>query len=131
MNKAAKILNIVGIVLGIAMILIGIIFINNPPMSFNTISAKDASFGADFYTYQYEVTGYAVRNTAVTANNIRELGEKIALYAGTFFAMCGAFIALFFGVNLAKNMEPRSAIPCNESGNKDYEQNDVSAQSHT
>ncbi|MBR2415043.1 MAG: hypothetical protein IKB13_11130 [Clostridia bacterium] len=98
--NAKKMLNIIGAVIGVIVIILGVVFIATPADSYYTDSADYASFGADFYTYQYQATRDAVTNTAVTANNIRELGEKVALYAGMAFILAGLLIVLYFAKNL-------------------------------
>ena len=100
--------NLAGVVLGLVVIIMGIVFMFTPADSYSTRSADDVSFGADYYTYQYEATRYAVSNTAITANNIRELGGKIALYAGFGFIVCGALIMLSYGKKLALCMVPET-----------------------
>lgn len=86
-----------GIIIGIAMILMGLIFAMTPPESYSTETADYASFGADYYTYQYEATKIVARNAAVTANNIRELGEELALYFGVAFMFAGALVVVNYG----------------------------------
>lgn len=111
-----------GVALGLAVILVGIIFMCTPAESYHTRSADDVSFGGDFYTYQYEATRYAVSNTAVTANNIRELGAKITLYSGFGFLVAGALICLTYGRKLALCILAESAAPeAPESGDSPSE----------
>ena len=94
--KAKKRLNMLGVLIGLVVIVFGVLCIANPADSYNTQSADYASFGADYYTYQYQATRDAVSNTAVTANNIRELGEMIATYAGAAFIVAGLLIMIYF-----------------------------------
>ncbi len=98
--NAKKGLNMLGVLIGIAVIVFGVLCIANPADSYSTNSSEYASFGADFYTYQYQATTDAVRNTAVTANNIRELGEMIATYAGVAFIVAGLLIMIYFSKTL-------------------------------
>ena len=98
--KKERTWNLTGAVLGILVIILGVIFIATPARHFYTNSSVDATFGADYYTYQYEATQDAVHNTAVTANNLRELGSKLALYTGVFFMVMGALILLHYGKKL-------------------------------
>lgn len=95
--KKAKAWNYLGLVIGLLVIVIGITFIFTPADSYSTNSADDMAFGADFYTYQYEATQIATENTAVTANNIRELSNKVALYSGTLFILLGTLVVLHYG----------------------------------
>lgn len=96
-----KFWNLVGTGLGLLVIIVGLIFMFTPAEHYYTSSTDYAAFGADFYTYQYDATRAAASNAAVTANNLRELGHKLATYAGTFFMIMGALISLNYGKKLA------------------------------
>lgn len=109
MQKTGKIWNILGLILGFAVVVMGIVLIFTPAHSFSASSADYASFGADFYSYQYDATRIAAGNAAVTANNIRELGGKLALYAGLAFVITGLLIVLHYAKCLAT--APRAAAP--------------------
>lgn len=96
--KNQKLWNFIGLVLGLVIVITGIIFACTPADSYSTsYPAKEVEFGADFYTYQYEATRFAAKNTAITANNIRELGHALALYAGFFFIFSGLLVVVYFG----------------------------------
>ena len=99
-KNPAKIFNIIGIVIGIVIIIFGFNFIGSPAESYSTDRAESVKFGGDFYTYQYEATRIVAGNTAVTANNIRELGEKLSEYAGMFFIFGGALVVLHYSKEL-------------------------------
>lgn len=94
--KKAKTWNLIGCILGVAVIVAGIYFAATPADSYSTSSVVGYTFGADFYTEIYNGVDAAVDNTAVTANNLRELGEKLALYSGVFFIVLGALIEIHF-----------------------------------
>lgn len=117
--EVKKIINIIGALLGIVIVITGIVFVSNPALSFYTESADDVSFGGDFYTYQYKATKEAVHNTAVTANNIRELGEKIAGYAGTAFIFGGILCIIHFAKEFAcccvEAPAPKAKTPVSDS----------------
>ena len=100
-KNPAKIFNIIGIVIGIVIIFFGFHFMNSPADSYSASSAESVKFGGDFYTYQYEATRIAAGNAAVTANNIREVGEKLADYAGMIFVFGGAPVVLHYSKELA------------------------------
>lgn len=95
--KNEKIFNFIGFALGFIIIIVGIVLIFNPAHSYSTESVSYCSFGGDFYTEQYAATKAAVSNTAVTANNIRDLGEKLALYFGLTFVITGSLVSLAYG----------------------------------
>lgn len=87
--KSVKFWNMVGVIAGIAIIILGIVLACTPADSYVTSTSKDVKFGADYYTYQYEASRNAAGNAAVAANNLREVGEKLALYAGLLFIVIG------------------------------------------
>ena len=95
-KSKTRTLNVIGCILGIVVIIAGIYFMVSPADSYSTSSVKSASFGADFYTYVYDGVATAVSNTAVTANNLRELSGKLALYSGFLFLVLGALIEIHF-----------------------------------
>ena len=95
-KKKTWTLNLIGCILGIVVIIAGIYFMASPADSYSTSSVKSASFGADFYTYVYDGVATAVANTAVTANNLRELSGKLALYSGFLFLVLGVLIEIHF-----------------------------------
>ena len=76
---------------------VGVIFAIVPPESYRANSVDRISFGADYYTEQYNATRVAVDNTAVTANNLREIGQAQAHYFGFFFITIGALTILHYG----------------------------------
>ena len=105
--KKEKILNLIGIVLGIAIIIAGISIMKNPAETWSTSSV-------DFYTEQYAATRAAAHNAATTARNIDSLGEKLAQYAGLAFIFSGALVCLTYGKNYvccsASPVEPAEAV---------------------
>lgn len=82
------------VLLGIAMIFYGWYVQGNPAESYSTTTTDYASFGGDFYTYEYKATRAAASNAATTANNIRELGIKQAEYVGIGFIFAGILVLL-------------------------------------
>ena len=53
MWKKTKTWDILGILLGLSILLVGIVFMVTPPESYRANSVDDISFGADCYTEQY------------------------------------------------------------------------------
>ena len=115
--KKEKILNLIGIVLGIAIIIAGISIMKNPAETWSTSSVDSCRFGADFYTEQYAATRAAAHNAATTARNIDSLGEKIAQYAGLAFIFSGALVCLTYGKNYV--YEWGNFDPNNHTGNEE------------
>lgn len=97
MKFKENIWNWIGFVVGIVVLAGGIAFFLTPPDAYYTDSVDKASFGADFYTYQYDATRIIADNAAVTANNIRELGAALSRYAGFFFIAMGLLIVVHYG----------------------------------
>lgn len=97
MLKRENFWNLIGCILGIVILLVGVVFLITPPDSYNTTSTDYATFGADYYTYQYDATRAIATNAAVTANNLREIGQAQAHYAGALFMVIGALTVVCFG----------------------------------
>lgn len=97
MSRKEKTWNLIGMLVGLAILICGIVFAANPPESYSTDSADYASFGGDFYTYEYDATRVAARNAAATANNIRELGEFLAHGLGAALIAAGALTFVCYG----------------------------------
>ena len=97
MFRKEKTWNLIGMLVGLAIFICGIVFAANPPESYSTGSTDYASFGGDFYTYEYDATRVAARNAAATANNIRELGEFLAHGLGAALIAAGALTFVCYG----------------------------------
>lgn len=86
-----KIASLVGIGTGILSMIFGFITFGKGVGS----TADYASFGADFYTYQYRATRYA-------ANNVRDL-SKIACFAGgALLVVLGLALICYFLIKLSE-----------------------------
>ena len=112
--KKEKMFNLIGIILGIAIIIAGISIMKNPAETWSTSSVDSYRFGADFYTEQYAATRAAAHNAAATARNIDSLGGKLAQYAGLAFIFSGALVCLTYVKNYvccgASPVEPAEAV---------------------
>lgn len=102
---------VAGMVVGVAILVSGLYMAFGFSSSFNGKTPEDASFGADFYTFQYEAT-------QITAQNVNRLGsftEKAVNFgfkAGGFaIAAVGLAIGTFFELRLneAKHREELEA----------------------
>lgn len=109
-EKIKKIFNLIGIAFCVCLIVIGIVFIACPAKSYNCETPKDAIFGADFYTYEYDATSKAATNAAVAARNIRELGGMLAIYVGVFYIMSGLLLGLYCTKSLLLCMTDSKAM---------------------
>ena len=109
--------SLIGMAVGLIVILIGFVFMATPADSYTTESTDYASFGADYYTYEYDAT----RAAAVTANTLRELSSKLALYSGMFFVVLGVLIVLpnakryFCSLSGQAIESPAEAIPSQDA----------------
>ena len=121
MKIKGNIWNWIGFAVGIVVLLGGIVFFLTPPDSYYTDSADKASFGADFYTYQYDATRVVAGNTAVTANNIRELGVALSRYAGFFFITMGMLIIVHYGKSCFVKNIPITQLNENPENSRDLE----------
>lgn len=113
--KKERTWNLIGFVAGLILIVVGIVYIATPADHYSTSSTDSAAFGADFYTYEYRATRAAASNAAVAANNLRELGGKLALYNGTLFMVLGLGFALHFGKLVFVEKEETAAAAPAES----------------
>ena len=89
--------DLIGAILGIVILIAGIVFMSSAPDSYSTKTTDYATFGADFYTYQYDATRAVASNAAVTANNLREMGEAQAKQFGFLFMIIGALTVVHYG----------------------------------
>jgi len=103
--KKEETFNIMGVIVGIIIIVAGCYVILNPAETYSTSPLNSYTFGADFYTEQYAATKTAAGNAAVAANNLRELGGKLALYYGMTFVFSGILVCLSYGKKLACSNE--------------------------
>lgn len=109
--------SLIGMAVGLIVIIIGLVFMATPSDSYTTESTDYASFDADYYTYEYDAT----RAAAVTANTLRELSSKLALYSGMFFVVLGVLIVLphakryFCSLSGQAIESPAEAIPSQDA----------------
>lgn len=102
---------VAGMVVGIAILVSGLYMAFGFSSSFNGKTPEDASFGADFYTFQYEATQIAAQNV----NRLGTFTEKAVNFgfkAGGFaIAAAGLAIGTFFELRLneAKHREELAA----------------------
>ena len=116
MTKAKKIVAIIGVICGIAAIIMGICILK---MDCGNWQDSTVSFGGDFYTYSYKAT-------AKTANNVLELTSILQSGFAYLLIILGTFESLYFG-NLAIKAfestepasEPHPEIPMDEPVKED------------
>lgn len=118
MLKKESFWNLIGCILGVVVFLVGVVICVTPPDSYSTSSTDYATFGADFYTYQYEATRAVASNAAVTANNLREMGHAQAHYAGVLFMVIGLLTTISYGkkyfTDLPNEAQPETNERCND-----------------
>ena len=146
--KREKIFNLIGIIIGIAIIIVGctVMFdkhvtapnLNNDNVNISVSdTTSDASFGADFYTYEYDATQAAANNTAISADNSTVIAEnsttianrmsnftaniidKISYCAGIAFKITGILVLLSyakkFSLCFVKNNNAETSDKSSES----------------
>lgn len=95
MTKREKVFQIIGIIIGIAMIIVGMVFLKSPEYNHGGgYTVPDYSFGADFYTEIYNAARAAAGNAARATTNIEYLGDALAKYVGAGFIFAGLLVAL-------------------------------------
>ena len=95
--KSVKFWNMIGIWIGIAVIILGIVLACLPADSYSTYSTDtNVKFGGDYYTYQYKASSTAAQNAGAAARNVRAIGERLALYVGLMFVVAGLLITLSY-----------------------------------
>ena len=97
--KRESIFNLIGIICGIAIIILGANIVSTPADYSYTRSVTSYTFGADYYTEQYAATEAIVDNTAVIADNISELSNKLTNYFGLIFIVSGILTTLIYSKN--------------------------------
>ena len=116
MLKNKRTWDLIGVILGIVILIAGIAFMKSPPESYSTTSTDYATFGGDFYTYEYKATRAAASNAAVTANNIRELGATMAKCFGFLFVAIGSLTTVYYGKKyFTAYAEPVTVVPASIS----------------
>lgn len=97
MLRDKKIWNFLGMAIGLALIIAGIVLMSNPPASSGTRDTDYATFGGDFYTYEYDATRSAARNAEATAVNVIRVGKFIAKATGIAMMAAGALVMVHYG----------------------------------
>lgn len=101
MFKKEKTWNVIGLIVGIAIVIMGIVFISTPADSYRARYADSVSFGGDYYTYQYEVTEIAANNIAKVVGMLNNMAAKNALYSGCLFIVAGILVSLHYAKKIA------------------------------
>ena len=120
--KMKSVYAVIGMVVAIASIVVGIVFIDKP-VKYSTISegVRVCEYGADYYTDQYAVTRAAALNVRTLNENIKKDGRRNAIYVGSFFIVYGIALFLKSGekLELAKEEKNRqtSSVFQNSYGN--------------
>ena len=114
MLRKKKTWDLIGMSLGLAIIILGLTLMFTLPISTNWDYADYASFGADFYTYQYKATKIVAANTARISSGLEDLSAEISTAFGFLMIAIGALTSLkygkkFFTENLPEVAEPIQA----------------------
>ncbi len=108
MLHSKKLWNLIGIILGISILIFGLVLSGKEPYRYSSANTDYATFGGDFYTYEYHATCAAAQNAAATASFLEDLVDylMLALSGGTIAA--GALITVIFGKKFFTETEPGS-----------------------
>lgn len=108
MLQSKKLWNLIGIILSISILIFGLVLSGKEPYRYSSANTDYATFGGDFYTYEYHATCAAAQNAAATASFLEDLVDflMLALSGGTIAA--GALITVIFGKKFFTETEPGS-----------------------
>ena len=104
MNK--KILSLVGMVMGLAFVLIGILSLcgalggdtSSPGSAPYSYDSGYAVFGADYYTYSVNNSAEAASAARTAASNLDDIADFLKVFCGLFSMCFGAVIVCCFGI---------------------------------
>ena len=99
-----KIFCIVGIIVGVIMIIMGF-SVHGIQETTNYYLPDAFSFGADYYTDQYEATRDTALNIAYLGYDIQDYFNYGIATLGKFFGLLGAVVVCFFGYKLGGALE--------------------------
>ena len=130
MLKREKSWNVFGVLLGLVVFIVGVVFVGKDLPTFETDSTRYASFGADFYTYQYEATRAAATNTEAVAEQLEALRNEANRYFSISLMIAGAFIVLSYGkklclaenANIAARIDDQPMVEVHSDKNREEEQ---------
>ena len=107
------IFNVLSLIVGIAMIIVGVNFNSNPASEGVTYSPSSYTFGADYYTEQYGATRIVANNISATVRTIGNLSVELAHYVGFTFIFAGILVCISSLKKLVVEFEPAkpSAMP--------------------
>ena len=94
-QKFRKIFAIICIILGLALIIVGIIIFSlDPYWDSHYVNIGSATFGADFYTDTYNALERIVANTGTTAGHTMEMFTILKIFCGSFSVVAGILLML-------------------------------------
>ena len=119
--KMRKTCNVLGIVLGIVLVILGLHLANGFSKNFNGIYTNSVQFNGDFYTSQYEVTKNVSDNIDHLGNYLNSAIKFFFEAMGMITAVVGAIVSCYFGSNLEKDKKNQTVILDNlqKQGNAD------------
>ncbi len=99
--RREKTWNLLGMILGIVVILVGVSFISDPLTARHYTTGtlhtyESVEFGADYYTYSYAELQNIQHEICATAVYVAQIGNGIAKYAGGLFVVLGVLIFLHY-----------------------------------
>ena len=114
-----KILSLLGIIIGFAFVLIGILSFSGalggntsyPGSAPYSYDSGYASFGADYYTYSVNNTAETASAARTTAGNLNDIANFLKIFCGLFSICFGLLIVCCFGIYRAGLKEIGNKIP--------------------
>ena len=111
LGKSGRLWDIIGLIVGVAAILVGLVYLFQEPVAMGNSSNRDIAFGADFYTEIYDVTNRVLNRTYY----ILRLLERLQQGMGFAFLFFGLLDAAFFARRLMAAPKGPAAAPAEES----------------
>lgn len=110
-KKMNKIFNIIGMLIGVVIILLGILFVNDCSLlSYNGSETSHYTFGGDYYTEQYNVTENVADNVLALGNYFENVFEDFAETIGIFIALFGGVVFCYFGSKLVEEQKKATNV---------------------
>ena len=98
--------SIIGMIIGVAIIVFGIYTFNNDSNDHCSGDTADyASFGADYYTYQYDATKKAADNIWYLAQYTVRANKEARTTTGIITILAGSVVICYFGCKLGGSID--------------------------
>ena len=99
-NKVKNTFAVFGILIGLAMVAVGVIISVQSRPAFSGHSTSSAKFGADFYTDEFEATKNASDNVMEVGRFINKAYDSSVTFLGIFVSLIGGAVVCYFGCKI-------------------------------